>query len=383
MSRTKALLWKEWHEVRILLAIALFVFAGLPTIGALEDRAHRFSASPWVFLLGGLLAVLVGVGTVARDLNGRFEDFWRSRPVSVVRWVVLKYSVGLGVVLVALTVPLVVEIGLNQGINAWTNPTLILAWNPFVWAAAYSVAFAVACLVRRAAHAAIISIVALLLLYFLPYLLKPIQFLELTWVMDAGEFNRRVPWMPWRAPYEPGQLLFVLGMTLVSVGGLLLAIAAVKRDWRIESGRKMIYWSIGGVALLILCSVAFQVGSNLPLLQKLDLPENNGVESIQSDGYRGIMLTWTDYVGSRCQSLRVTATGLELGPSLPLENSRYMNAQGAVWLAEHPSLLYVPGDNPISSDGKKTCPTLTVVNLQGATAQMETESCAEDVSDSD
>ena len=116
MRQLVALAWKEWHEVRIYLWIALGVFIGLPLIGVLEamyqHTGHHFEIeiSPWVIIFGGVLAVFVAVGATCRDLSGRLEDFWRSRPLNVARWLLVKYFVGLTVVLLSCLLPLAVEL---------------------------------------------------------------------------------------------------------------------------------------------------------------------------------------------------------------------------------------------------------------------------------
>ena len=48
MSQRKALLWKEWLEIRVFFYIALFVFLGLPLLGGIEAVVQngRFEM-PW------------------------------------------------------------------------------------------------------------------------------------------------------------------------------------------------------------------------------------------------------------------------------------------------------------------------------------------------
>ena len=189
MNQLKSLLWKEWLEIRTFFLIALFVFVGLPLLGGIEARFQtgyfEILASVWTYFLGGVLAIFVGVGTVVRDLNGRLEDFWRSRPVSVSRWLIVKYFVGLFVVIFTLCVPLVLELLINHtNTNMYTAPQLILAWHPFLWALLYSIGFLMACLVRRGAHAAMLSLAVMLLLYFLPEIIPPLRHLGVSWAVQ-------------------------------------------------------------------------------------------------------------------------------------------------------------------------------------------------------
>src|SRR5438045_685863 len=101
MKHLSRMVWKEWSECRVFLWIGLGVFLGLPIIGGLEGMAqysHRYEifTSPWVTTLGGFF-LLVAVAATCRDLSDGVEQFWRSRPVGVVRWFLVKYLVGLTV----------------------------------------------------------------------------------------------------------------------------------------------------------------------------------------------------------------------------------------------------------------------------------------------
>src|SRR5579884_1462251 len=349
MRRTTALLWKEWLELRLLFAISLFVFLGLPLIGSLEDlivrRRFELSASLWVFLLRVVLAIVVGVGTVVRDLNGRLEDFWRSRPVSVTRWLLVKYFVGLAAVLASLIVPLAFEIAINRKTPEWsTDPRLIMLWSPFLWAALYSIAFAIACVIRRGAQAAMLSIAALLLLYFLPTVLPPLRFLSLAWPMGEDEWRGAMPVVTgW--PAVSRQVEFVAGMLVLSAIGLIAALIALRRDWRVESGRKVIYWSIGGALLILFSSAAFQVASNLPLLQTTELPPRMQLAFLSSNGSRGILVTRSG--GVEHQPLRtflstfhLTGSAVQLDPPVELDAHHWWF--NWIWNPQHTDVLYLP-----------------------------------------
>jgi hypothetical protein len=393
MSQTRALFWKEWYEVRTFFVIAIFVFLGLPLIGAAEDVIARqkfdLSASIWVFLLGGVFAVFVGVGTVVRDLNGRLEEFWRSRPVSVPRWLVVKYLTGLAVALFTLMVPVIVELAVNRKHEFGVDPRLILAWSPFFWAAAYSMAFAIACVVRRGAHAAMLSIALLLPLYFLPQVLPPLRFLSLSWVMDESQIPEadhsghvlpayhRLPWLPWPVLYRPWQLAFVAGMIALCAIGLTIAILAVRRDWRVESGRKTMYWSIGGALLILFSSAAFQVGSNLTVLQTADFPPDVFPGVLRSDGNHGVMLYYRSRQENQppqslLRAVTTSPTELQLGPEMEVDGELAWSRP--VWAPDRADVLYVEGVGPRTKDSQENFPTLAVVAQRDTIAHTEIES---------
>ena len=115
MRQRAVILWKEWREVQWFFWVALFTFICLPCIGAMQAIAfhamHDFRpvASPWVYGLGGVLAVFVAAGASCRDFQSHLEDFWRSRPFNVRQWLNINYGVGLGVVIIPCILPLVME----------------------------------------------------------------------------------------------------------------------------------------------------------------------------------------------------------------------------------------------------------------------------------
>ncbi|HZL35287.1 MAG TPA: ABC transporter permease [Tepidisphaeraceae bacterium] len=394
MNRSTALLWKEWHEVRLFLAIALFVFLGLPLIGAVENQIarHQFllSASLWVFLLGGVLAVFVGVGTVMRDMNGRLEEFWRSRPVSVTRWLIIKYFVGLAVVFVSLAIPLIVEIAVNgKGAGFGTDPRLILAWSPFFWAAVYSLSFAVACLVRRGAHATMVSIAALLLIYFLPQIIRPLRYLGLGWVIDESGFPsrdagghvlgmyHRLFWMPWAVRYRPLQLEFAAAMLVLCVIGLALAVEATRQDWRVRAGRKAIYWLIGSALLVIFSAAAFQNASNLPLLQTVELPAQHENDLMAADGSNGV-IAWRNWGKANTfsriafETLRIDPSGVKIHSKHEVESD--LEIISMIWNPGQPDVLYLPAATPLSPDVREGTAMLAVIDMRsGARSRLSAQ----------
>lgn len=390
MISLKPLLWKEWAEIRVFFAVALFVFLGLPLLGGLEEQIQhgRFDmfASIWVYYLGGILAVFVGVGTVVRDLNGRLEDFWRSRPVPLGQWLLVKYFVGLLVVLVTLTLPLVVEEAVNVTKTDMVIPTpVILAWHPFVWAALYSIAFLFACLLRRGAHAAMLALAAALLLYFLPQIIPPLRHLSIEWVTEETRLPRHahghllpiyhpIPWVFGKAVFHAQQLQFAAAMLLTCAAAFAFALTAVRRDWRVESGRKMLYWSVGGALLILFASASFQVATNLTLLQTVDLPHpNEQISEIFSSADRGVVVTLRSIPLGRDRTrtvfsahpMTITPAGVEIGPAVELPNEYWGRG---FWRPETPSFLYAASWHdefrpPEVTTPRESYPELLVIDL--------------------
>lgn len=359
MNQLRSLAWKEWHETRAFLWIGLGVLAGLPTIAGLEAMAqyhHQFeiTASPWVVIFGGVLAIFVAAGATCRDLGDRLENFWRSRPIGAARLMLVKYFVGLAVVLIACVLPLILEVQFNRDKNA----VLLMIWMPFLWLALYSLGFLAGCLVRSTAHAAMLGLSAMLLVYFLPVVLPPLQWMNVTVITD--DF---VTFGTWPDICTRGHLAFAAGMLGLAVLAIAAALLAVRRGWRIESGRKMMYGAVSAAVLILFGSAAFQLGTNLPILQQIDLPSQEWVVRMRCDGQRGFLLTGLpgpdQYVNGRAEttvqyryrSVEMSATGIKLGG--PLQAFKMLDfgwASDPPQAPGHPEIAYWPA---VVNDGSK------------------------------
>jgi len=281
-----SLIWKEWHEVRAYLWIALGIFLGLPLIGAAEQHlqyGNRFDVltTPWVTGFGGVLAIFVAVGATCRDFNGNLENFWQSRPISGALWLIAKYFIGVAVVLTGCALPIVVQSTLNRDDDVmW-----LLYSQPFSWVALYSVGFLCGCLVRRTAHAAMLALTVMLLFYLLPMLLAPLRWLSVLPVIFY--FSRTT------AGLETGYFSpqFAMNMLVISIASLALSVVAVRWSWRIEANRKAMYGGIAAAILLVIGSTAFQFGTNLPILSRVVLPEGEFVRKIAFENGHGYVLT--------------------------------------------------------------------------------------------
>ncbi len=399
MNQLKSLVWKEWLEIRGFFLVALFVFLGLPLLGGIESllQTGRFEilASVWTYFLGGVLAIFVGVGTVIRDLKGRLEDFWRSRPVKLNEWLFAKYFVGLAVVIVTLAVPLVLELLINQTRgDLYAAPQFVLAWHPFLWAAMYSVGFLTACLLRRGAHAAMLSLAVMLLFYFLPEILPPLRHLGVSWAVQESQFPRRdgnynllpeyhaVPWVLGKAVFHWVQFEFVAGMVVLCAIAAWASLVVIRRDKRLESDRRTIYWSIGGALLILFASTSFQLATNLELLQTVKLPNaQERVVTVQFGQDGGVLFTnrWRQLDGQHSETIvtaypfRITRAGVELQPVISLPSS--ISTRNLAWRPQHPDVIYTPDyvtshPNPNDATEHLDYPKLTVCSLAAPTASV-------------
>lgn len=292
MKQLSPLVWKEWHEAQVYLWIGLAIFLGLPLIGGIEDslnRGHRLEveALPWVTAFGGVLAIFTAVGATCRDLSGPIEDFWRAAPVSVSRWMLIKFMVGVVVVVLASAIPLSVEACFARQVYALE---FLRAFSLFL-VAVYGLAFSSGCLLRRTAHAAMVALAGMLLIYCLPLIVPPL--------------NRFVAGAP---------IGFCLAMSGVGIVTLLLAILAVRRSWIVESGRKLIYGCVAAVLLLLLASASYELGSNLPVLQSVDIPDADHLQEITVTGNSGAIISARSRYSRDGSIAEYSTTTFDIGP---------------------------------------------------------------------
>lgn len=351
MRQLLVLAWKELREVRWVWGFALVVFIALPLIGGIEGRrmSHRvvFEASPFVNYLGGVLAIVVAATSVCRDLEGSIVEFWRSRAVSAWRWMGTKYGVGVLVVLIACMLPLALE-EWNSDFRSSHTARVLIAWLPFVLAAQYSLGFLCACLMPRPARAVMLALALSLLTYCLPVIFPPLSALYIPDVLRmSGVWTpRHVPWVPWPVYYWPArQLPFVAVALALTVFSGIAALLAVSRNWGIESVRGLTHWSIAFVFLLLFASAAFQLATNLPILQTVDLTPSGDTVAIYSDGRRGVVLTGLEEKGGwwtpeQARAFEITPQGIRLGPAICRHQVFYDDPSCHAWLRGQPNLLF-------------------------------------------
>ena len=409
MKQLTALICKEWHKAQAFLWIALGVFVGLPVIKSVEamfQLSKRFEVSmlPLVLGFGAVLAVFVAVGMTCRDFQGRLEDFWRSRPVGVIQWIAVKYCVGLFIVMAACLIPLTLDFALDRKAQ-WAEGTPLRHWYLFMaelsWfllllSGFFSLGFLAGCLVRRAAHAAVLALAAMLLICLLPALLPPLALLgqfspfrivisvlpiyvtltiviglaSLTLILVAlrkgwrAESGRKL--MIWAAAgialililavfgsswqrsrgyyrdYYTGVPIYGIVMGAIALISLAVAIVAVQRGWRVESGRKLLYWAIGIVFLVIIGSAGYQVGTNLPVLQQAALLPNERASYVWTDGKTGFVVSSISgplYLGNIRREFELRADGISIQDEKP-NDEYWLGRFDCISPEGHPDIYY-------------------------------------------
>jgi hypothetical protein len=332
MKRIGNIAWKEWREIQAFLYIALFVFIGLPFIGELERTWHtnrplEIQTGPFVILLGGLLAVLIAVGSTCRDFQGHLEDFWRSRPLGVSRWLAIKFVIGLMVTLGSCDLAWAVNVWTIRNDMSFINWWMMMAFCSLQWTAIYSLAFLSGCLIRKMANAAMIAIAAMLLVYFLPALLPGSIF--------ATSGNEA----------EIGTAGFVGGMLAVAAVGFILALISARRDWQIQSGQKLMYGSVSTAILILLATIAFERGSNLPSLDTINIPQSyldkfkgTPVEIGYDNGHWYLGSNDNGVFGHIRGEIHINDSSAQLGDTQKIENMLDWHAMR--WPPQTPTVAY-------------------------------------------
>jgi hypothetical protein len=288
-------LWKEWRQQRGLVVCGACAGIIWPLIEMASNYATR---KVWKTDLGSgivagggaAFAVFLAMATGHADLRRGIDTFWQTRPVRIGRIFLVKLVVAMG--LLAGTFALVMVPEILTAIRG-TNEGPYLAWTVFwtTWPMAvllFGAGLFFVALIRDMAKAAFVTVWFGLLVYFLPLFfngLRPLNAIEsifkyyqaewslkesiaairTAWSLEGLSLTQRIQWI------LSGHHLHIhsdfLALVGISFGGALaftlLAVQAVKRNWRWQPGQKTIVWTLGASAALIFAITLFQVRSDL------------------------------------------------------------------------------------------------------------------------
>lgn len=277
------LLWKEAEETRWFLYAGAAVFIALPVFGSVLN-AGGGQLLLTTLGLGAFFAVLVAVGLTCRDLSGGVATFWRSRPIGVGRMLGVKYAVGLVVVLFIHAGALLTQLAVSSylRVSAWggtdtqTSAQAALLYHSFSLVLIYSASFLLGCLIRQAVQASILALAAVLLIYFLPVLLPGLGGLSVHQRMHAAAsrlteaYGHRLsgsPLPPAPAGWLTDAAPFAAAMLVAAAGCAVAAVLAVHRDRRLRMDVKLMAWSLGAIALLLIGTGAARLGNTLDAIR--------------------------------------------------------------------------------------------------------------------
>jgi ABC-type transport system involved in multi-copper enzyme maturation permease subunit len=372
MRQTLALVWKESREQLWFLLAGIALFFAPPLYEAVV-RYSRGWGTHGVFYsnngvamvlgVGGLFAVMLAVAATCRDLGSRVETFWLSRPIGAGRLLASKFVVGLAVLLAVTCGVLVMQMAMQAqsgypGQHLRDNEAAsMLFFHTFTLTFVYSVSFLMGCLVRQSARSALLAVVAGVLVYFLPIVLPPLNSVSVFRLMidllssdssPASTFGANIMLL--------GPLLFYATMVLGSAACLAASIVAVRRQWRLPAGKKLICWLLVITAMLILGAGAVQVGSNLACKRSFEVvPSGDGgrcdVAEVVLSGKRGVMLAYPnkkrwipDQVQLELCAFELSDSGLQVGPGVPVARGRWPGSELAfshfAWSPQCPNRAY-------------------------------------------
>jgi hypothetical protein len=213
-----AILWKQWRESAPLAALAAAAVVAAAIVFASynawknEPEALTIvvaaSTACWG-AVGIFVAVVAGIGVFMDDMHPRLHAFWRSRPVDVNQWFIVKFAAGMAITMVILAAPPFLIGALALLMDAELPPDAAHDLKEFALAmlmaqaCIYSVAGLAMVLVRQAIYAAILTIAAVGV------------FLAATDYVADGN--------PWP--------LTLFGGVAAAAASAVLAWVAVRRDW--------------------------------------------------------------------------------------------------------------------------------------------------------
>jgi hypothetical protein len=214
-TQVGAVAWKQFREVGPLAAVAVVTIIAIVLIIYLADRDSR-QLDQLSSLLGGMtisigvfVALVAGIGVLLEDYSPGVNNFWRSRPVNVHMWFVVKYVTGFLVLVISFGSILLLANGLSGWKEGWEAARMIALY----FFGCYTLALCSYALVRQPIYAVILAIVApsVAVMVYLPFLYV----------------------LGWQRSDSSDLAAILIGI----VFAIILAWQAVVRDWGWKHGR--------------------------------------------------------------------------------------------------------------------------------------------------
>ncbi len=253
------ILWKEWRQQRplfLLGCLAGIIFPVFEVLFELEpgyERGTNFGGFI-VFVFGAFFAILLAVATTYSDLQKGIDDFWQSKPLKSLRLFIVKFLLASVVLLASFLFVMSPDM-----ITAFFTSYKFASDSWAVFFFTYPIAlmmFAVAMfftvLLRDSAKAVLMAIWVALLVYFLPLLVR-----QLNWLNVFEQFGDILRVSVLRF------LPFAIFTIVVSITCVILSVIAFKRKWLWNPGQKTIAWTLGLSAAFIYGLSVLQAGCNL------------------------------------------------------------------------------------------------------------------------
>ena len=367
MKQTTALLWKEWREHRWVFAAGLIVFLALPLLAAALGYYNRHGREPFyprspeslILGLGGLLAIVLATGAARRDMRDGLQGFWRSRPVRPTQLLLVKYAVGVAILLVVSCGPLMVQLvtrPVDRTGHLLDTSAGMLLFHTLTLVLIYSVSLLLGCLIGHGGRAAVLSFGVGLLIYFVPSLVAPLRWLDVLHLCSRFEM-RRIPAGVWLAEHSIEVGAFIITMLATSVASVILACLAIRRKWHLEVHKRFIGWALCGLTVILCLGAGVQAGVTMECQWEIDLPCSPSAKPLRAtrilaQDSRGVVLLKDASIG--------TAAGLYFLAELDLSRHAdllrppvqivtqpdkdciaYAKSGTLVWSVERPDRAYI------------------------------------------
>jgi hypothetical protein len=237
-SPHRALWWMQLRQTWPLGAAGLATVLGLSMVRLAlssgdphHDDFVRYDAIlyEWSIGVGALWAIVVAAPLFTAELEPKLAAFWRSRPIDPADWFRIKYLTGALTLLIFIDLP---AAWLGQPLDTPKAESVVayLACVPALHLAFYSLAVLIACLIRNAIYAGILTMGAAPFIIVLPMTARPEGLLgplrlervmrELAFATATGQFDR---WLLSLGVF----LTFTLSIAVTTT---LLARRAVQKD---------------------------------------------------------------------------------------------------------------------------------------------------------
>lgn len=213
-SQSMAIIWKQVRELGPLAIMAAAGVLAVMGFAYVSDDPRRWTNHDWSNLLGGTTLVVAmfvtlvsGIGMIYEDYSRGLPNFWRSRPINLHKWFVLKFVTGILILVVAFVPLFLIAAKLRDWHIIERDDLAVYVLFSVV---IYAGALAAYALVRQPIYAVVLTIAGI---WFTP----GIMLLLVKIFPNVKEFSEQ-------------KLLYVL-LSLEVTAATILAWQAVVRDW--------------------------------------------------------------------------------------------------------------------------------------------------------
>ena len=222
----------------------------------------------------------------------------------------------------------------------------------FILLLIYSVSFVLGQCVRGILHAAILAVGVMALIFVMPLVIAPLNWLsvELVQRADVGVLDLR------------SFIAFAATMTALSIALLGLAGILWKRNVQIEVDQRTLGWSVAAILLVLTAGIAFPMGTNLTAQQVISLPidQEGVVHDMAADGNDVLILlcdrspretpgsAWSECISASGHRWWTSRSGLPTRERSQLSTTECLDL---AWPAEDRSLAYIAVRQSVLKDG--------------------------------